>query len=62
MGDAQASNPIANWRVVNRVSDLPRSQLSCNAAGIPRAKRVAEGDALAGVPQLSEARSVLQKH
>ena len=49
MGDAQASNPIANWRVVNRVSDLPRSQLSCNAAGIPRAKRVAEGDALAGV-------------
>ena len=32
MGDAQASNPIANWRVVNRFSDLPRSQLSCNAA------------------------------
>ena len=38
MGDAPASRPNANRLVVNRVSDLPRSQLSCNAPGIPRAR------------------------
>ena len=35
MGDALCVKPNSEWLVVNRVSDLPRLQLSCNAAEPP---------------------------